>query len=166
MKQAFLFLSLCAVINSSAQQTNYHFSSTDSTTASAEKIWQIWTNVPDWENWDKGLKDAQLFGTFMVGTRGTLIPDQGPKSKFIITEIVPGRSYTFKTRIPLGRLVIKRTLEGKNARTYFTHDVQFTGILKKILGNKLGKKYRLILPETLKNIRQMAETKEQLINTL
>ena len=106
-----------------AQQSNFHFSHTDSTSATSDKIWQVWTDVANWKQWDKGLKEASLEGDFAVGSKGKLIPDKGPKSRFVIAEVIPGKSYTFKTKIPFGWLVIKRTLELKGGLTYFTHDV-------------------------------------------
>jgi hypothetical protein len=159
MKHLFLLISTFLGMQAQAQQTNYHFSHTDSTVASGDKIWQVWTDVPNWKKWDKGLKEAVLEGEFIVGTKGKLIPDKGPKSKFIISEIVPNESYTFKTKIPFGWLIIKRTLEVREGKTLFTHDVQFTGFLKKVLGNKLGKNYRAMLPSVLTEIKLIAEKK-------
>jgi hypothetical protein len=159
MKHLFLIISTFVVMQTQAQQTNYHFSHTDSTTASSDKIWQVWTDVPNWKQWDKGLKEAFLDGEFVVGTKGKLIPDKGPKSKFVISELVPNQSYSFKTKIPFGWLIIRRTLKVKEGKTFFTHDVQFTGFLKKILGNKLGKNYRAMLPSVLSEIKLIAERK-------
>lgn len=159
MKHLFLIISTFAVMQTQAQQTNNHFSHTDITTASSDKIWQIWTDVPNWKQWDKGLKEAIIEGEFSVGTKGKLIPDKGPKSKFVISELLPNKSYTFKTKIPFGWLIIKRSLEVREDKTFFTHDVAFTGLLKKILGKKLGKNYRQMLPSVLSKIKQIAETK-------
>ena len=159
MKHTFLIISILSAMTAHAQQSNYHFSHTDSTTAATDKIWKVWTDVPNWKQWDKGLKEAFIEGDFIVGTKGKLIPDKGPKSKFVISEVVPDKSYTFKTRIPFGWLIIKRTLESKHGKTYFTHDVQFTGLFKKFFGNKLGKNYRALLPEVLTEIKLIAETK-------
>jgi hypothetical protein len=159
MRQLLLFISIFTAMTTNAQQTNYHFSHTDSTKASSDKIWHVWTDVPNWKQWDKGLKEAILEGNFEVGAKGKLIPDKGPKSKFVISEIEPNKSYTFKTKIPFGWLIIKRTLEVKNRFTYFTHDVAFTGLLKKTLGRKLGKNYRAMLPEVMMEIKRIAESK-------
>jgi hypothetical protein len=157
MKLLFFFTSMLFSMTATGHQTNYHFSHTDSTRVSSDKIWQVWTDVPNWKQWDQGLKEAVLDGNFIVGTKGKLIPNKGPKSKFIISELVPNKSYAFKTRIPLGWLVIKRTLEVKNGITYFTHDVEFTGLLKKVFGNVLGKEYRAMLPNVLSEIKRIAE---------
>ncbi len=68
-------------------------------------------------------------------------------------------NYPFKTKIPFGWLIIKRTLAVENVKTCFTHDVKFTGLLKKFLGNTLGKNYRAIWPGVLTEIKQIAESK-------
>lgn len=159
MKHLFLIISILFTMAAKSQETNYHFRHTASTTASADKIWNVWTDVSNWKQWDKGLKEAILDGEFVVGAKGKLIPDKGPKSKFIISEVVSNQSYTFKTSIPFGWLIIKRSLEVKNGVTYFTHDVQFTGILKKILGKKLGENYKAMLPDVMNEIKIIAETK-------
>ncbi|UPT67652.1 MAG: hypothetical protein M0D57_02990 [Sphingobacteriales bacterium JAD_PAG50586_3] len=157
MKQLFLLILMLFSMTTNAQQTNSHFSHTDSTKATAEKIWQVWTDVPNWKQWDKALNEAVLNGDFAIGTTGILKPLKGPQSKFIISEVVPNTSYTFKTKIPFGWLVIKRTLEVKNGATYFTHDVKFTGLMKGFFGQVLGKKYRAILPSVLTEIKLIAE---------
>jgi hypothetical protein len=159
MKQILLIVLTTTTMSAAAQQSNYHFSHTDSTTVASDKIWQVWTDVNNWKQWDKGLKEVTLEGSFEVGTKGKLVPDKGPKAKFIISEVMPDRSYTFKTSIPFGWLIIKRTLETRSGVTYFTHDVQFTGILKKVLGRKLGANYRAMLPEVMREIKKIAESK-------
>ena len=157
MKLFFPVFSLLLATTATAQPTGYRFSHTDSTSASPDRIWDIWTDVPNWKQWDTGLKEARLEGDFATGAKGTLIPDRGPKSRFVISELVPGQSYTFRTRIPFGWLVVKRTLKTAPDRTYFTHDVEFTGLLKRVLGQRLGRRYRVMLPTVLQTIKQIAE---------
>ena len=157
MKHMFFLLATVGFLHTKAQQSDIHFSHTASTTAAPEKIWRVWTDVPNWKQWDKGLKEAILNGEFKKGTKGKLVPDKGPRSTFIISELDPGVSYTFKTRIPFGWLIVQRTLEVKDGITHFTHDVEFTGPFKKLLGKKLGKNYRAMLPEVMQTIQQLAE---------
>lgn len=141
-----------------AQQTNYHFSHTITTSATTTQIWQIWTDVPNWKVWDTGLRDAKLNGIFMNGAKGKIQPDKGPKSTFIIENVQENKSYLLKTRIPFGWLIIHRSMEMKGGKLNFTHEVQFTGILKKIIGNKIGKRYRHLLPSVMENIKAIAES--------
>lgn len=81
MKQLFPIISILFAMATNAQQTNYHFSHTDSASATSDKIWEVWTDVPNWKRWDRGLKEAILDGEFIVGTKGKLIPDNPTLSK-------------------------------------------------------------------------------------
>lgn len=140
-----------------AQQSNIRFSHTVETSASPEVIWRVWTDVPNWKAWDDGLKTAQLNGPFVANTKGVLIPDKGPRSTFMLTEVIAGQSYTFKTKLPLGALYVKRFLTNQNGKTAFTHEVWFIGLTKGIFGRALGRKYREILPGVMEKIRWIAE---------
>lgn len=152
-------LFLLTALSVQAQQRNTHFSHTLDTSASAETIWQIWTDVPAWKDWDNGLQSAELFGPFQQGTAGILIPDKGLKSRFIIDSLESGRSYTFKTKLPIGALYVKRYLTVQDGKTRFTHEVWFTGLAKGLFGSVLGKNYRKIMPDVMQKIAALAEAR-------
>jgi hypothetical protein len=97
-------------MNSNQMQSNHHFSFTISVDATKEKVWETLIDVPNWKNWDTELKSSQLNSAFLVGAKGILTPLKGPKLDFYISEIIPNQTYTFKTKMPLGYLEIKRTL--------------------------------------------------------
>lgn len=162
MQNILIVLATVAAVQAQAQQTNTHFSHTLQTSASAAAIWRIWTDVPNWKAWDDGLKTAELKGAFAVGTTGTLVPDKGPTAKFSLTEVVPGVSYTFRTKLPLGSLFVKRTLSTQNGQTTFTHEVWFKGFTKGLFGRALGRKYHAILPDVMNKIKALAESKTAL----
>ncbi|CCH53713.1 hypothetical protein BN8_02829 [Fibrisoma limi BUZ 3] len=151
---------LAAAMTAQAQQSNTHFSNTLETTASAERIWQIWTDVPNWKEWDSGLQSAELRGPFQVGTKGVLIPDKGPRSTFVIDSIVPNESYTFRTKLPLGSLYVRRYLTSDAGKTRFTHEVWFTGLTKRLFAKALGRNYRAMLPDVMKKINAIALNNE------
>jgi hypothetical protein len=151
---------LTLALHAAAQETDQHFSHTLTTTASLESLWKVWTDVARWKDWDKGLREATIKGPFEPGTKGKLIPDKGPKSTFRITEVVVNQTYTFKTRIPFGWLVIKRMAKAEQGLTKFTHEVQFTGPFSKYFGKKLGGRYRQMLPEVMQQVKSMAEQEE------
>jgi hypothetical protein len=157
MQNTLLIVVLLLSASAFAQQSNTHFSYTIETTAPPEAIWRIWTDVPNWKTWDDGLKTAELDGPFIANTKGALIPDKGPQSRFVLTEVVPGQTYTFRTKLPLGALYVKRLLSMQNGKTAFTHEVWFTGLTKGIFGRALGRNYRQILPGVMEKIRVLAE---------
>lgn len=137
--------------------SNKHFKHTLATTASPETIWAIWTDVDHWQDWDSGLQSAELKGPFTTGTKGRLIPLKGPKATFVITEYEEGKSYTFKTRLPLGGLYVKRFWEINDGKTYFTHEVTFKGLTGGLFARGMGKQFREMLPGVLEKIREIAE---------
>ncbi|MEM9078499.1 MAG: SRPBCC family protein [Bacteroidota bacterium] len=139
------------------EQSNKHFWNTAKTSATPEKIWAIWTDVPNWKMWDSGLKDATLDGTFELKTKGKIISLEGRTSRFKITAYIPGKSYTFRTRLPLGALNLKRYLKVKQGVTFFTHEVWFTGLAGGIFAKRFGPEFRSLLPEVMEKIKILAE---------
>jgi len=156
---SFLITSMLTLSSTIAQKepSNKHFWNTVETSASAAQIWNIWTKVPEWKKWDVGLKDAMMEGTFELGNKGTIVSLEDRKSKFKIVEMEEGKSYTFKTNLPLGGLYVKRYLEEKNGKTYFTHEVWFKGLTAGIFAKAFGPKFRELLPEAMNNIKKLAE---------
>ncbi|MDB4292298.1 SRPBCC family protein [Maribacter sp.] len=144
-------------MTSSFKQTNYHFKYSIEVHNSQEKVWGFLTNVARWKDWDTELIESNLFGKFALGTEGALKPKNGPKLKFHISELIPNTSYTFKTKMPIGYLEIKRTLEKKGDTIEFTDDIQFTGFLKRVFGVMLGGGFKKVLPQVMENFKRLAE---------
>ena len=140
-------------------QSNYHFSFAISVNNTIEKVWAVLTDVQSWHKWDTEILEAKLDGDFVVGARGTMTPKTGPKLKFYISEIEPNESYTFNTIMPVGELVIKRTLNTVKKEIEFTDDIQFTGFLKFVFGLMLGGQFRKVLPDVMQKFKNLAESK-------
>lgn len=141
------------------EQRNHHFSFTIAVNNSVEQVWKELINVKNWHIWDTEILTAQLNGNFVVGAKGTMQPKTGPKLKFYISEIVPNQTYTFNTIMPLGELVIKRSLVPTNNEVLFTDDIKFTGFLKYIFGAVLGVQFKKVLPQVMTNFKNLAENK-------
>lgn len=143
-----------------AQQPNHHFQYTIGVESTQAKTWDLLTNVSRWSEWDTELKSATIFGDFGLGAKGVLIPKKGPKLPFEITAYTAGKSYVFKTKMPIGALEIKRTLSCTAGITYFTDDIRFTGFLSRFFGMILGRSFKLVLPEVMENFKKMVEEEE------
>lgn len=159
--QNFLFFTLTIFtmqLQAQDQQPNKkHFWHTIETTASPENIWKIWTDVPNWYAWDAGLKQAEMSDNFDLNAKGIITSLENRKSKFKIVALEPGKSYTFKTKLPLSGLYVKRTLEIKNGKTFFTHEVRFSGLTSGIFANMFGEKFKAMLPDVMNNVKKLAE---------
>ncbi len=141
------------------KQSNHHFSFTISVKATKTNVWQTLIDVQNWHQWDTELIDANLEGVFEKGAKGIMKPKTGPKLKFYISEFTPNQSYTINTIMPVGELVIKRSLTEINNEIHFTDDIAFTGFFKYIFGFMLGGQFRKVLPEVMRNFKKIAESK-------
>lgn len=161
MKKLLLISALTASFNfsytQSMKQTNKHFSNTLETTATASEIWEIWTDVPNWKNWDIGLKDASLAGNFTLKAKGKILSLEGKKSNFKIVAYEKGKSYTFKTNLPFGGVYVKRYLSLKNGKVFFTHEVWFSGLAGGVFAKRFGPNFKKMLPTAMQNIKEIAE---------
>lgn len=141
----------------SQEQSNRHFWHTSSTSAPEDAIWALWTDVSSWSEWDTGLKDASMEDSFQLDAKGKIISLEGRTSTFQVVAFEKGKSYTYKTNLPLGSLYVKRSLSPQNGRTSFTHEVWFSGLSRGIFSRMFGPTFRNMLPEVLENIKKIVE---------
>lgn len=133
------------------------FSHTIETDAAPEQVWQLWTDVSRWPEWDTELIAASLEGEFRAGARGTLKPRTGPPSEFRIAEVEAGKSYTFITTLPACSLNVRRVLEPTTRGTRFTHEVSFTGPMAFLFRALLEQGFRVALPGVMDRIDRLAQ---------
>jgi Polyketide cyclase / dehydrase and lipid transport len=139
-----------------ADGTNRAFSHEVTTTAPPEAVWALWTDASTWKDWDKGLKSAEHDGAMAVGSSGKIIPLDGPAARFTVTAMEPGRSYAFKTGLPLASLTVSREITG-TAPTRFRHSVSFSGPLAGYWSGQFGPGFRAALPPTMDTLAALAE---------
>lgn len=126
--------------------------------APPETIFRIYEDVKNWHTWDPDTKQATLDGPFQVGSRGRLVPTKGNSVPMVLTQAVPGRSFTVESKIPLFRMVFEHELEQEQRSTRVIHRVAFTGLLSLVLGPILSKQLNAGLPVTLSRLKALAES--------
>ncbi|MGB3464132.1 MAG: SRPBCC family protein [Cyclobacteriaceae bacterium] len=137
------------------QFTNYHFAASIAIKGDKEAVWGLLTDVSKWSEWDTELRDSRISGDFALNASGTLTPKTGPKLRFEIIELQVGSFYTFRTRMPVGYLVIRRALTIREDDVIFTDDIRFTGFLKHLYGIILGRAFRKALPDVMYNFKKL-----------
>jgi len=135
------------------------FSYTLETHAGAEQIWKLWTDVPNWKDWDSGLQSSQMDMPWALGAKGQLVSDKGRKVKFTVVKFEEGQRYAFRMKLPLGNMTVKRELEDEGGVTRFSHIVTFGGLTGGIFARLLGRDYQDMLPGVLAKIKELAEGK-------
>lgn len=126
-------------------------------TAPAETIYRIYEDVQNWHTWDPDTKQASLEGPFQVGSRGRLTPTKGNTVPMLLTQVVPGRSFTVESKIPLFRMLFEHELHPTPRATDVVHRVTFSGLLSVVLGPMLSKQLNSGLPVTLSRLKALAE---------
>src|SRR5688572_30908298 len=97
--------------------------------ARPERIFGIYEDVQNWPTWDPDTKSASLDGPFRVGSRGWLTPSKGNTVPMVLTAVVPHRSFTVESKIPLFRMVFEHELLPSGSNTEVVHRVTFSGLL-------------------------------------
>jgi len=70
--------------------------------ASPAAVWQVWTDVASWPDWDVSKEIARLDGEFRVGTTGWAKQRNNLGGLFMITLIDPGRRFVTECPLPVG----------------------------------------------------------------
>ena len=141
-----------------AEGTNRAFSHEVTTTAPPEAVWALWTDASTWKDWDKGLKSAEHEGAMAVGSKGTIVPLEGASANFEVIRLEPGKSYSFRTSLPLARLIVEREITG-TAPTRLRHTVSFSGPLAGYWSDQFGPGFRAALPPTMERLADLAEAR-------
>jgi hypothetical protein len=128
------------------------------TTANREQIWKLWSDVQNWNVWDKDVEFSELFGNFETGTKGIMKPIGGPKTRFVMTECENLQSFTDRSLLPLCKMdFIHKMTETKNGLE-ITHKVVMTGFLNFLFSKIMGKNIAKGLPLAVKKLVELAET--------
>lgn len=70
-----------------------------------------WCDVETHPEWAASMEWFRLDGPFGVGARGTLRTRDGRESRFVVTEVVPGRSYADTTELDGAGLTVHHFAE-------------------------------------------------------
>ncbi|MBX2799679.1 MAG: SRPBCC family protein [Myxococcales bacterium] len=151
-----LMMAMSVTHAASAQGTSRHFHHTVRTSAPPQRVWALWMDVPGWPAWDTELSAASQDAPLALGVQGT-VTSGSRTSPFTVTVFEPGRHYAYTVPLPLGKLVVDRSLQPwGDGGTAFTHEVRLTGLGGLVLAG-LGKQFRAALPGVMDALAALAE---------
>ena len=125
--------------------------------APPEKVFALYENVTAWSSWDPDVKTSSIEGSFSSGASGSIKPSSGPKARIKFTEIMPNRSFTVETKLPLCIMRFEHELTLLPSGTNAKHRVTFQGLLSPFFGRVIGSQIRKGLPITLQGLKHAAE---------
>lgn len=125
--------------------------------APPEKVFALYESVTAWSSWDPDVKTSSIEGSFSSGASGSLQPSSGPKARIKFTEVMPNRSFTVETKLPLCVMRFEHELTFLPSGTNAKHRVTFQGLLSPFFGRVIGSQIRKGLPNTLQGLKRAAE---------
>ena len=75
-----------------------------SSAAAPSAFFERWADMATWPQWNTDTEWVRLDGDFVQGATGTLKPKGGPKVRFVIERLVPGREFVDVSRLAGARL--------------------------------------------------------------
>jgi hypothetical protein len=127
--------------------------------APAAVVFDIWSDVANWNRWDPDTRESFLSGPFEVGSRGRIVPARGRGVPFVVTECTWNTSFTVEAFIPGFRMRFEHVLEPAPASVRATHRVTFFGPLRFLFGPLVDRQVRHGLPATMRSLKAYAESR-------
>jgi hypothetical protein len=128
------------------------------TTASPEAIWQLWSDVERWPEWNADLERATLSGPFAAGSMVTMFPRQQDPIELRIAEALEPERFVDEAH--LGDVVVRTThrvqrLEGDRSRIVYAMEI--TGPGADTIGPQIGPEITADFPQVLAALVSRAE---------
>lgn len=135
---------------------SYEYAHSVETTASADAVWALWSDVTTWARWDGSVERVTLDGPFESGSTGTMIIPEQPPIAFTLTEVSPGKGFTDETQVPGGILRFRHELEAlADGRLRVTHYVEIDG--PRDMADEFGPMVTEDVPEAMRGLVRLAE---------
>jgi len=129
------------------------------TTAAADKIWKIWSDMSTWGDWNPNVSTMDWQGGFASGTTGVMNTRAGQHHKMQLLDVQGGRGFALETSVVPGtRFRFNCRIEPSGAETKISQTVEVNGPLGGVMGGMLGPQVSKEFGTLLANLAQRAES--------
>jgi len=134
------------------------YGSSVESTAPAEKVWRIWSDMSTWGQWNPNVTTMDWQGGFESGTTGVMNTPSGQHHKMQLVDVQPGRSFALLTAVVPGtRFRFNCRIEPAAGKTKISQTVEVGGPLGPVMGGMLGPQVSKDFPTLLQNLARKAE---------
>jgi uncharacterized membrane protein len=105
--------------------------------APAERVWEVLRDVERWPEWASTVTSVRRLddGPLAVGSQARIEQPRIPPTEYVVTELEPGRSFTWVATGPGVRTTARHVLEVlDSSRTRVTLTVEQAGIVGSVVG--------------------------------
>ena len=127
-------------------------------TASAEKVWSIWSDMSTWGQWNPNVSTMDWQGGFASGTAGVMNTRSGQHHKMQLVDVQPGRGFALLTSVVPGtRFRFNCRIEPSDGKTKISQAIEVGGPLGPLMGGMLGPQVSKEFGTLLQNLARKAE---------
>jgi hypothetical protein len=124
-----------------------------------QAFFERWADMATWPEWNTDTEWVRLDGPFRSGATGVLKPKGGPKTRFVVTSLVPGREFTDVSLLIGARLTFQHLVtEESDGRTTVSVRVTIAGPMAFLWNVVLGKGIAGSLSDDLARLEAAART--------
>jgi hypothetical protein len=129
------------------------------TKAQPARVWQIWSDVNTWPDWNPDMKESRLDGPLKVGTTGMINTHSGGKHEVVVTQFADGRSFELEsTAMPATKMAILATITPTATGSRISQAFEARGLLAPVVGPMMGGTILKTFNSVLEGLRQKAES--------
>ncbi len=105
------------------------------TSASPARVWQVWSDVNHWPEWNPDMKESRLDGPLKLSATGMINTRSGGKHDVLVTHYEEGRSFALaSTALPGTKMAIRATIGPSGAGSQITQGFEPRGLLAPLVG--------------------------------
>jgi len=129
------------------------------TTASADKVWRIWSDMSTWGEWNPNVSTMDWNGGFISGSTGVMNTKAGQHHKMQLVDVEPGKGFKLETSVVPGtKFRFNCRIEPAGAKTKVSQTVEVGGPLGPVMCGMLGPQVSKEFGTLLSNLARKAET--------
>jgi uncharacterized protein YndB with AHSA1/START domain len=129
------------------------------TKASPARVWQIWSDVITWPDWNPDMKESRLDGPLKAGTTGVIITRSGGKHDVVVTNFEEGRTFELESTVmPATKMAIRATVTPTANGTRISQAFEARGLLAPLVGSMMSGAILKTFNSVLEGLRQKAES--------
>ena len=132
-------------------------SGTATSPALPSEFFARWVDHDSWAQWSPDTEWVTLDGPVAQGTRGTLKPTGGPKTRFEISTLTTDSEYTDTSKLPGATLVFQHTARREAETTILDALVTLSGPLAFVWARILGAGFRSSVQADLDRLVRLVE---------
>jgi uncharacterized protein YndB with AHSA1/START domain len=129
------------------------------TKASPARVWQVWSDVNTWPEWNPDMKESRLDGPLKLGGTGTINTRSGGKHDVVVTQFEDGHSFELEsTAMPATKMAIRASITPTANGTRISQAFEARGLLAPLVGPMMSGTILKTFNSVLEGLRQKAES--------